>query len=475
MRRILLSFLTLVFAAIGLIKMTDAFFSDTETSGGNILSAGAIDLKIDNKSYYGYLNEAAGTLAPSSHTTWALANLDDPGEPGTGGKRLFFDFRDLKPGDPGEDTISIHVEDNPAWVCADLLLTSNDDNTCNEPELLDDPSCTEPNNNVFDGELAGLLNFIFWRDDGDNVYEKDEVIFSQGTASQVLTNTWTIADSTTGPLDPTQTYHIGKAWCFGTLKPSPLSQGEGGPNVRGGGFTCTGFENINNASQTDILTADITFRAYQARHNPNFTCKAETPTETPTPTPIACEQADVMLVLDRSGSISNSELTSLKTAASAFVATLNPNTNGAHIGQVSFSTTGSLDLHLSDNLTAINAAISGLNNGGWTNLFDGITLADSELDDTHIHDRDDTNSPDYMIIITDGHPNRPLPSNTADDKAAAAATTAKKKGVTIFVVGVGNDVNSNYLKSIATSPAHYFFVTNYAELQNILGSLNLCQ
>src|SRR3569623_381235 len=137
---------------------TGAFFSDAETSAGNTFAAGAIDLKIDNESYYN------GALNAS--TTWQLADLTI---------QKFFDFPDVKPGDRGEDTISLHVNNNDAYLCANVKLTSNDDNTPTEPELLDDPT-TGPSL----GELASSINFVWWADDGDNVLDDNEKVISEG-------------------------------------------------------------------------------------------------------------------------------------------------------------------------------------------------------------------------------------------------------------------------------------------------------
>lgn len=86
--------------------------------------------------------------------------------------------------------------------------------------------------------------------------------------------------------------YIGKAWCFGTLTPAPLpNDANTGPDVRiGGGVSCDGSAE-NNTTQTDSLTADISFEAVQSRNNPGFVCggPAVTPTPTtsitPTPTP----------------------------------------------------------------------------------------------------------------------------------------------------------------------------------------------
>src|SRR3989338_6576139 len=122
MKKILLSLGMIVFVGAVVIGATGAFFSDSETSTGNTFTAGAIDLGVDNHSYYN------GVLNPE--TTWRVTyDLDE------GGPHQFFNFNDLKPGDWGEDTISLHVNNNDSWLCADVKLTSDDDNLPSEPEL----------------------------------------------------------------------------------------------------------------------------------------------------------------------------------------------------------------------------------------------------------------------------------------------------------------------------------------------------
>jgi len=466
--RLLLSFATLLGATALIIGATFAFFSDTETSANNTLEAGALDLKIDNTSYYnGVLNQ---------DTTWTLSDLTD---------QLFFDFQDIKPSDFGEDTMSFHV-DNDSWVCAEFTLTENSDNTCTEPELLDDVTCEEPG--LDDGELAQNINFVFWEDDGDNVLEDDEGIIEQGTAEDVFdNNTITLADSLINniggiPGDPMaggSNHYIGKAWCFGTLTLAPVPADQGVDPTQNGGILCDGSQ-LDNATQTDRVLADIQFSAVQSRNNPDFVCGGEptiTPTVTPTPTLAACQQADVMLVLDRSGSINSTELGQLKTAAKDFVDSLGLSTTGIHAGKSSFATTGSLNHHLSDNPVSVKAAIDAMVAGGFTNLKAGIDLAKTEMDNPGDgDDRTDGTSPDKMIVITDGHPNRPLPSSTADDVAATSADAARAAGSEIFVVGVGADVNETYLKNeIADDAAHYFSVSSYGGLQTALAALDLCE
>lgn len=263
--RLLFSTAVITVAAAFVLGATFAVFSDTEISNANTFEAGAVDLKIGNSSYY--------NGATSSATTWGIKDLNN-GE-------LFFDFLDIKPDDEGEDTISIRVDTNDAWACMDMNVTEND------------------------GLLGNLLNFTFWTDDGDNVYEIGENILSSGNAQSVLDSEIVLADANENnvggldgdPLTGLQTYHIAKAWCFGTLSPNPVPAGTGVNPIVATGFTCNG-ESLDNASQGDTLKADIEFSAVQSRNNPNFQCDPEevTPTlsisPTPTPIPFACTSVD---------------------------------------------------------------------------------------------------------------------------------------------------------------------------------------
>ncbi|MCK5140282.1 MAG: SipW-dependent-type signal peptide-containing protein [Thermodesulfovibrionia bacterium] len=276
MKKILLSLAIIAAIAGVVVTATTAFFSDTETSTGNTFTAGAIDLKIDNTSYAidytipGYV-DPTGALVRSDATSWDLDDLTS---------QLFFNFEDLKPGDIGEDTVSIHVYNNNAWACVDMELTANDDVTCTEPEEGDDVDCAVPGEGM--GELAGELNFVFWADDGDNVLEVGETVLTEGAASDVMQGVrLTIADSVTNnvggedgePLTGEETYYIGKAWCYGALTLDPQCEDDTNPIDRGAtGIICDGSV-VDNASQTDMIEGTVSFYAEQSRNNDNFVCQ----------------------------------------------------------------------------------------------------------------------------------------------------------------------------------------------------------
>ena len=289
MKRILFSTGIIIFTLLAVTAGgTGAFFSDTETSAGNTFTAGSIDLKIDNESYYN------GALSPD--TSWSLTDLTI---------QKFFNFLDLKPGDIGEDTISLHVENNDSYVCANVTLTSNDDNGLTEPEALVDQS-----DGVGNGELADNVNFIWWADDGDNVLEMGENLLPGGTLGVMpvgSSTTVTLADSATniwggaGPIPGGETRYIGKAWCFGSMTPTHLEQDNFGvdsprtPANSNGGVSCDGSL-LGNDTQSDSLTADVSFSAVQSRHNDSFLCVKEVPP----PVLVACSNPTVQKWVDSS-------------------------------------------------------------------------------------------------------------------------------------------------------------------------------
>ncbi|MBI4709248.1 MAG: hypothetical protein HY764_03540 [Candidatus Portnoybacteria bacterium] len=277
MKKIILSLSIIAAAAAVVIGVTTSFFSDTETSSGNTFTAGDIDLQIDNESY---VTNEDGILVASPNTSWDLADLTI---------EKFFDFDDLKPGDIGEDTISIHIGSNDAWVCAAARITADEDVTCTEPEGDDDSNCAESGAGL--GELDEEINFAFWVDDGDNVLEDNEVssIFLEGPLSGIgAQGQITLADfdesilPDKGPIPGDETFHIGKAWCFGDLEEAAVASDnyENGPltsvdnGIIGTGFTCDGAP-VDNAAQTDMVMGDLQFFAVQSRNNPDFDCEID--------------------------------------------------------------------------------------------------------------------------------------------------------------------------------------------------------
>ncbi len=276
-KRILLSVFTI--AAVGGLAVGAArsFFSDVETSTENKLTAGEIDLKIDSTAHYdGMVCQLS--VDPEGYF-WADENGDPNDNPrpeliekpcdGTWNStdltsQKFFNLSDIKPGDEGENTLSLTVGSNNAYACILIHNMQNLENACVEPESdAKDITCdTGPDQ----GELAQNIYFTAWVDDGDNVWEKGETLLFtnfMGPASDVLNGRiYTLADGQFGtPLVGETTSYIGLGWCAGTMAVDQIN------NV----ITCNGA-GMGNNTQTDSVTADLSFYIEQVRNNPNFDC-----------------------------------------------------------------------------------------------------------------------------------------------------------------------------------------------------------
>ncbi|MFC7046618.1 SipW-dependent-type signal peptide-containing protein [Halobacteriaceae archaeon GCM10025711] len=193
---------------------TLALFRDDEVFEGNELVAGELDLLIDwQQTYHGPLTSSAyGTAGypfvnaypdddgdgvqddvPQDFEIWAEGegfDLDDPEsrkDAITEFKEYFEDASDLtapliqlhdvKPGDKGEITFSLHLFDNDGYIRMFGAETLDAENGQNEPELE-----TEGKDTDGDGELDDEILVTVWYDDGDNVLESDETVILEGVS-----------------------------------------------------------------------------------------------------------------------------------------------------------------------------------------------------------------------------------------------------------------------------------------------------
>ena len=189
-----------------------------------------------------------------------------------------------------------------------------------------------------------------------------------------------------------------------------------------------------------------------------------TPTPTPTPTttsePIICPTTttpvDVLLVIDRSGSMQGQPLIDEKAAAQNFVDLMDFAQD--QVGLVSFSDNGTLDQSLTLDGNVVKSAIASLDSGGYTNMTEALVLAQAEL----TSERHDTTARPVILFMSDGVP-------AGGDTAAlalAAAQEAKDAGTRIFTIGLGS-VDTNLMRQLASEPGDYYFAPASADLNAI--------
>ena len=184
---------------------------------------------------------------------------------------------------------------------------------------------------------------------------------------------------------------------------------------------------------------------------------------------------DTSLVIDRSGSMAflgtnpPQPLTDVKDAANSFVSELTKNDQSA---VVSFSNTASnpVDMALTSDLTSAQNAINAitiLSEGSQnTNIGDGLLKGLNEL----ISSNAKTDSGKILVLLTDGVVN--LPTKKGDKKypenyALQVAQNAKDKGVRIFTIGLGKDLNQTFLKQVASSPSDFYLAPTAKDLTSI--------
>ncbi len=259
MKTIVTSLGMIVFVAAIVAGGTGAFFSDTETSSANVFTAGAIDLTVDSQQHY---NNAV--CVPNTETTdptdywWQLNGDISPNNPqypvigsvcdGTWeatnlGVQKFWNFADVKPGDNGENTVSIHIDSNPAWLRLVVKDVVDLDNSCTEPEQgTNAEACTTlvpEGTTPGAGELReNLLFSVFTDANCNNIQDQDDVTIITAGPIDLAGETWTMPQPLPG--DTTT--------CFGVVWSLPSS--------------------VGNDVQTDSTGATMEFQVEQSRNNP---------------------------------------------------------------------------------------------------------------------------------------------------------------------------------------------------------------
>ena len=164
---------------------------------------------------------------------------------------------------------------------------------------------------------------------------------------------------------------------------------------------------------------------------------------------IASNPTDIVLVLDRSGSMDGSPLDNMKAGAKTFIDIIDEATDsmqdgnigsGSSIGIVSFAETATADTQLITSVADLKAAVDDLSAGGSTNHADAFSKA-IELFDPASADAK------VVVMFTDG-------KTTSGPPPAPVAAAARAAGIVIYCIGlVGSDgIDVSVLNDWATDP-----------------------
>ncbi|MDE0315383.1 MAG: Hsp70 family protein [Candidatus Poribacteria bacterium] len=158
---------------------------------------------------------------------------------------------------------------------------------------------------------------------------------------------------------------------------------------------------------------------------------------------------DIALAIDCSGSMGGGSLDDAKAAASQFLYEIDVN---SHVSLISFG--GSqieVEMNLTQDFDQLRQAIERLKTRGTTPMTEAIELARNKV----MVNSQNTN---VLIILTDGYPD-----NTST--TLKEAERAKREGIQIVTIGVGDGVDSDYLKQVASTPEDYYFVEESVQLE----------
>ena len=185
---------------------------------------------------------------------------------------------------------------------------------------------------------------------------------------------------------------------------------------------------------------------------------------------ISSNPTDIVLVLDRSGSMSGSPLANLKTGAKTFIDIIEEATDGSmdgtigsgsHIGIVSFSETAAADTALITSVSELKDAVDSLSAGGSTNHADAFSKAVSLFDPA-------SSNAKVIVMFTDG-------KTTSGLDPSPVAAAARASGIVIYCIGlIGADgIDVNVLNDWATDPdaSHVAVTPNDSDLEDLFADL----
>jgi len=174
-------------------------------------------------------------------------------------------------------------------------------------------------------------------------------------------------------------------------------------------------------------------------------------------------ERDVVLVVDRSGSMQGGKFRDLISAIKTFTETLNDTPVDEYVGLASYSEYGATNVRLTANLQQINRGIQLLKLGGWTSISRGMAAGNRIMEGG----RDAKFVERTMIVMTDGRHNR-----GPDPELIARRLNAE--GIMIHTITFGHNADQKRMKDVARiGGGRHYHANNGIQLKKIYREIAL--
>ncbi|MGV3484561.1 MAG: VWA domain-containing protein [Planctomycetaceae bacterium] len=172
---------------------------------------------------------------------------------------------------------------------------------------------------------------------------------------------------------------------------------------------------------------------------------------------------DVVLVVDRSGSMQGTKFSDLRNAINVFVNTLSQTPVEEFVGLASYSDTSTADVPLTQNLSLVGNAFRVMPVAGLTSISGGMDAGESVFRTAGPRPYVEKT----MIVMTDGNHNR-------GQEPRNVAVRLADDGVVIHTITFGSDADLVRMQEVAQiAGGRHFHASNGLELQNIYREIAL--
>lgn len=169
--------------------------------------------------------------------------------------------------------------------------------------------------------------------------------------------------------------------------------------------------------------------------------------------PRSPEGTGVVLIIDKSSSMEGRKMEIARLAAIGVIDNLRPiDQVGVLIFDNSFE--WAVPIRRAEDPAFINRIIAGITPDGGTQIAPALEEAHKRIQNVNAPVR-------HILLLTDGI--------SEEGNSLTVARTAQTQRITISTVGLGQDVNRNYLEKVATTAGgKSYFVTDYSQLEQVL-------